>query len=89
MVSDLIVGVVVNVLGHVGVEDLKSSGVEWIPASAWDFVGIWDTPEFSEVRECLESLGAMLAKADALPGSRVTLAQVLEARRRAAIVRTE
>jgi hypothetical protein len=36
-----------------------------------------------EVRECLESLGEMLEKADASQGSRVTLAQVLEARRRA------
>ena len=36
-----------------------------------------------EVRECLESLGERLEKADASQGSRVTLAQVLEARRRA------
>ena len=36
-----------------------------------------------EVRECLESLGAMLARASAGNGCRVTLEQVLEARRRA------
>lgn len=36
-----------------------------------------------EVRECLESLGGMLARAGALDAPRVTLAQVLEARRRA------
>jgi hypothetical protein len=35
-----------------------------------------------EVRECLESLGEMLARPDAAVGSRITLAQVLEARRR-------
>ena len=37
-----------------------------------------------EVRECLESLGDMLAKVQAHRGSRVTLAQVLEAKRRVA-----
>jgi hypothetical protein len=36
-----------------------------------------------EVRECLESLGAMLARAGVLDAPRVTLEQVLEARRRA------
>lgn len=36
-----------------------------------------------EVRECLESLGTMLARAGALDAPRVTLAQVLEARRKA------
>jgi hypothetical protein len=38
-----------------------------------------------EVRECLESLGAMLARASASNGFRVTLEQVLEARRRAGL----
>jgi hypothetical protein len=36
-----------------------------------------------EVRECLKSLGEMLARARAVNRSRVTLAQVLEAQRRA------
>jgi hypothetical protein len=36
-----------------------------------------------EVRECLESLGAMLTRAGALDAPRVTLEQALEARRRA------
>lgn len=36
-----------------------------------------------EVRECLESLGGMLAKAGSLGSPRVTLEQVLEAERRA------
>lgn len=36
-----------------------------------------------EVRECLESLGAMLARAGALDSPKVTLEQVLEAKRRA------
>jgi len=40
-----------------------------------------------EVRECLESLGAMLARASAGNGFRVTLEQVLEARQRAMTVR--
>jgi hypothetical protein len=38
-----------------------------------------------EVRECLESLGAMLARAGVLDAPRVTLEQVLEARRRAGL----
>jgi hypothetical protein len=38
-----------------------------------------------EVRECLESLGTMLARAGALDAPRVTLAQVLEARRKAGL----
>ena len=41
-----------------------------------------------EVRECLESLGAMLAKANALNGRGVTLEQILQAGRRAAAART-
>jgi hypothetical protein len=39
-----------------------------------------------EVRGCLESLGAMLARAGALDAPRVTLEQVLEAGRRAGLV---
>ena len=38
-----------------------------------------------EVRECLESLGGMLAKAGALAPPRVTLEQVLKAERRAGL----
>jgi hypothetical protein len=38
-----------------------------------------------EVRECLESLGAMLTRAGALDAPRVTLEQALEARRRAGL----
>ena len=38
-----------------------------------------------EVRECVESLGAMLAIAGALDAPRVTLEQVLEARKRAGL----
>jgi hypothetical protein len=38
-----------------------------------------------EVRGCLESLGAMLTRAGALDAPRVTLEQVLEARRRAGL----
>lgn len=41
-----------------------------------------------EVRECLESQGGMLAGAGALDVPRVTLAQVLEARRRAGLARS-
>jgi hypothetical protein len=38
-----------------------------------------------EVRECLESLGTMLDRAGGLDAPRVTLAQVLEARRKAGL----
>jgi hypothetical protein len=38
-----------------------------------------------EVRECLESLGAMLARAGAWDAPKVTLAQILEARRKAGL----
>ena len=41
-----------------------------------------------EVRECLESLGETLARARPGNGWRVTLEQVLAARKRAATVRT-
>src|SRR6266481_2166119 len=45
LVGELIIGVVVDVLGHVSVEHFKSSGVGWIPGSAWHFV-VWNSPEF-------------------------------------------
>ncbi len=45
LVGELIIGVVVDVLGHVRVEHFKSSGVRWIPGSAWHFV-VWNSPEF-------------------------------------------
>jgi hypothetical protein len=30
-VADLIIGIVVDILGHVAIENLKGSRVEWIP----------------------------------------------------------
>jgi hypothetical protein len=42
-----------------------------------------------EVRECLESLGMMLARAGASNGSRLALQQVLDARKRAGLANTK
>jgi hypothetical protein len=44
-VSEFIVGVVVDVLRHIGVEDFKSGSVGWISAPAWDFA-VLNAPEF-------------------------------------------
>ena len=35
--GDLIVGVVVDILGHVGVQHFHGGGVRWVPSSAWNF----------------------------------------------------
>jgi hypothetical protein len=43
--SDLIVGIVVNILREVFVQHFKGSSVSWIPSFPWDFV-ILDSPEF-------------------------------------------
>ena len=45
LVGKLILGVVVNVLIHIPIEDRKRSGVGWIPTSAWNFA-VLDSPEF-------------------------------------------
>jgi hypothetical protein len=45
MVSDLIIGVIVDVYGHVLVEYLNGLGVGFIPGTTWDFV-IPDATEF-------------------------------------------
>jgi len=44
-VSQLILGIVVDVLVHVAIKDLKRGGVEWTPGSSWDFA-ILDSSEF-------------------------------------------
>ena len=41
----LIVGIVVNVLRHVFIENRKSSGVGCVPTPAWDFA-VRDSSEF-------------------------------------------
>jgi hypothetical protein len=45
MVGKLILGVVVDVLIHIPIEDLKRSGVGWIPTSASHFA-VLDSTEF-------------------------------------------
>jgi hypothetical protein len=45
LVSELIVGVIVDVLVHVPIEDLESLGIGSIPAPARD-LGVLDTTEF-------------------------------------------
>jgi len=44
-VSDLVIGVVVDVLIHVFVQHRERRGVEWIACSARDF-GVLDAAEF-------------------------------------------
>jgi len=44
-VGVLIVGVIVNVLRHVPIEDLNGGGIGWAPFSPWDF-GVLDSAEF-------------------------------------------
>jgi hypothetical protein len=44
-VGVLVVGVVVNVLGEVAVEDLKFGGVDWVSAAPGDFT-VLDSSEF-------------------------------------------
>ena len=59
-------------------------------SKAWELLGRTESEgdhrasivALREVRECLESLGEMLAKADVAQSSRVNLAQVIEAARR-------
>src|ERR1700739_4183260 len=45
LVSEFVVGIVVNVLSHIRVEHCESGGVSWISASTRDFT-VWDPPEF-------------------------------------------
>src|SRR5215469_2836371 len=46
LVSKFIIGIVVDVLGHVPVKHLKSRGVKWIAASARNFACVWDASQF-------------------------------------------
>ena len=45
MVSDFIIGVVVDVYGHVFIQYFNGVGVVWIASAAWDF-GVLDAAEF-------------------------------------------
>src|SRR5260370_23350493 len=45
LVGEFVVGIVVDVLGHVGVEHRKSGGVGWISASI-RFFAVLNAPEF-------------------------------------------
>jgi len=43
--SDLILGVVVDVVSHFILNNLQGLGIGWIAMTAWDFV-VWDAAEF-------------------------------------------
>ncbi len=44
-VGELILGIVVDILGHVPIQHLQGSGVGWTPAPAWDFA-VLDASQF-------------------------------------------
>ena len=43
--GEFIVCIVVDVLGHIGVQHRKSGSVGWIPAATWNFA-VLDPPKF-------------------------------------------
>jgi hypothetical protein len=45
LVAILIIGIVVDVLGHVGIKVLRGGGVGGIPGTSWNFA-VLDTSEF-------------------------------------------
>ncbi len=45
MMSDLIVGIIVDVLSHVFVQHSQGGGVGWIASASWDF-RVLDAAEF-------------------------------------------
>src|SRR5713101_4365199 len=46
LMRELIIGVVVDVLGHVRIQHLNGSRVRWIATSARDLAGVRDASEF-------------------------------------------
>ena len=46
LMGEFIVRVVVDVLRHITIKDLKSAGIGRISAAAWNFARVWNTAEF-------------------------------------------
>ena len=86
----LLAGLLVAPQGEERLGDSLLDGMRRVQRKAWELVAKAESEgdhrgaivALREVRECLESLGDMLAKAGAAQECGVTLAQVLEARRR-------
>src|SRR5262249_50072696 len=45
LMGEFVIGIVMDVLGHIRVELLKSDSIEWIPTAAWYFA-VLNAPEF-------------------------------------------